>query len=277
MRLTVSIIQMDIADRNPEHNRSHMRQMIERACSTREKCDVVVLPETCTTGYSERVFAEIARFAESESGETIESLRRIAQANALNIVTGSLPERSADRIYNTVYFIDREGNLIGKYRKIHRYSAMKEDTAFAPGQEMPVFSTDHGKVALMSCYDIRFAELSRTYALRGAKLIYVVANFPNPKVQHWRTLLQARAIENQLYVVACNRVGTAEQHSYFGHSLIIDPWGEILAEGDDTESLVTATLDFARIDEVRQKIPMYRDRQPASYSEDLLRPAQFDF
>jgi predicted amidohydrolase len=113
---------------------------------------------------------------------------------------------------------------------------MDEDIGFKNGTEMPVFDIEFGKIALMTCYDIRFVELSRTYALRGAETIIVVSNSPRPKVNHWRVLLQARAIENQLFIVACNRrVGSALNSSYFGHSLIIDPWGEIIAEGDEDD------------------------------------------
>ena len=120
-------------------------------------------------------------------------------------------------------------------------------------------------MAMMACYDIRFPELSRTYAVRGAEAILVVSNFPNPKVKHWRTLLTARAIENQLYVIACNRVGAAGGSTYFGHSLIIDPWGEIVAEGDEAEGIVSGCADFEKVRQVRETIPMYADRRPASY------------
>lgn len=277
MSFTTAVLQMDIAYKNPEKNREHMRGLIEKACQVTSgaKPDVLVLPETCTTGYSESVFHEIGAYAETEDGPTLSFLKETAARLGVWIVTGSLPEKDGDKVYNTVFMLDRAGRLVGKYRKMHLYSAMDEDAAFANGTEMPVFATEFGPVAMMTCYDIRFVELSRTYAVRGAKAIFIVSNFPNPKVNHWRTLLQARAIENQLYIVACNRVGAAESNTYFGHSLIIDPWGEIIAEGNDEESILAGTVDFAAVDAVRKKIPMYYDRQPASYPKDILLPAQF--
>ena len=163
------------------------------------------------------------------------------------------------------------GDFIGKFRKIYLYSAMDEDKGFKHGSEMPVFETEFGKIALMTCYDIRFPEQSRTYALRGAQMIVAVANFPKPKVHHWRILLQARAIENQLFVVACNRVGSAGKNSYFGHSMVIDPWGEILAEAEEEETILSAQIDFTAIEEVCTLIPVYYDRQPRAYSNDILR------
>ena len=273
MSFKVSIIQMDIAYKNPEENRKHMRAMIERACQSQS--DILVLPETCTTGYSENVFHEIKNYAESVDGPTISMMREMAARFKVWIITGSLPEKDGDRTYNTVFMIDRSGNMVGRYRKMHLYSAMDEDVAFANGTEMGVFDTEFCPAAMMTCYDIRFVELSRTFAVRGAKVIYVVSNFPNPKVNHWRTLLQARAIENQLYIVACNRVGAAENNTYFGHSLIIDPWGEIIAEGNDEETILTGEINIETVENVRKKIPMYWDRQPASYPQDLLNPAKF--
>lgn len=232
--------------------------------------DLIVFPETCTSGYSAEVFGEIERYAEEECGKTLTMFRELAKEYRVCICTGSLPESAADGIFNTVYLIGRDGAILGKYRKMHLYSAMDEDKAFGHGVEMPVFDTEFGKIAMMTCYDIRFVELSRTYAVRGAQAIVVVSNFPNPKVNHWRTLLQARAIENQLYIIACNRVGAAGESTYFGHSLIIDPWGEIVAEGGDVENIIEGNVDFCRIEQVRSTIPMYKDRRPSSYPGDIL-------
>lgn len=273
MSFNVAIVQMNIAYKDPEENRRNIRGLIEQACQA--KPDIVVLPETCTTAYSESVFHEIEKYAEAEDGPTLRMMREMAMRFKVWVVTGSLPEKDGASTYNTVFMIDRTGNIVSKYRKMHLYSAMDEDVAFANGTEMEVFDTEFCMAAMMTCYDIRFVELSRTFALRGAKVIFVVANFPNPKVNHWRTLLQARAIENQLYIVACNRVGAAEGNTYFGHSLIIDPWGEIIAEGSDEESILTGEINIETVENVRKKIPMYWDRQPESYQQDLLKKAKF--
>ena len=125
---------------------------------------------------------------------------------------------------------------------------------------------------MMICYDIRFCELARTYALKKADVLVVTSDFPNPRVNHWRTLLTARAIENQMFVVACNRVGPSPMGTYCGHSLIIDPWGDIIAEGGDGEEIVTGSIDYTKTREVRDLIHMFRDRQPTLYGDTLLKP-----
>lgn len=274
MSYKVAAIQMDIAYKNPGQNHLRSSELISKAMEYTP--DVVVLPETWTTGYSESVFHEIHKYAEPEDGPSMGMLRNSAAKHGVWIVSGSFPELDGSKVYNTVYLIDRTGNIVGKYRKMHLYSAMDEDKAFDNGQEMPVLHTEIGSLAMMTCYDIRFVELSRTYAVRGAQIIYVVSNFPNPKKHHWRTLLQARAIENQCYIVACNRVGAAEKSTYFGHSLIIDPWGEIIKEGDESESILVGEVDLLRVNEVRKTIPMFLDRQPHSYPDDILRPSKLN-
>jgi omega-amidase len=273
MTFKIAAIQMDIAYQNPDHNRLHVEELVKQAM--RSEPDVLVLPETWTTGYSENIFHNIHKYAEAENGPTMSAIREMASKYSVWFISGSFPERDGADVYNTVYLINRSGGIVGKYRKMHLYSAMGEHIAFANGEDMPVWSTEFGPVGMMTCYDIRFVELSRTYAMRGAKIIFVVSNFPNPKVHHWRTLLQARAIENQVYIVACNRVGAAENCTYFGHSLMIDPWGEILAEGAEDETILIGEVDLSHVAQVRKTIPMFWDRQPQSYPQDMLFHAKF--
>jgi predicted amidohydrolase len=269
MGVKIAAIQLDIVYRDPEENRRRARMFIEKTAERHP--DIIFLPETWTTGYSEEVFRNIGLYAESDDGPSVSLLRRLAQKYGVWIVGGSIPEKSGGEIFNTIFLINREGNIHGRYRKMHLYSAMAEDKGFSHGREMPVFDTEFGKLALMTCYDIRFTELSRTYAVDGAELIAIVSNFPKPKLNHWRVLIQARAIENQLFVVACNRVGNAGTCGYFGHSIAVDPWGEIVAEEMEDESVLWAELDMNAVGKVRGTIPMYADRRPASYPDHILR------
>ena len=268
--LNVSMIQLDMVHQDVKKNRLKAQAMLDQAADARP--DVVLLPETWTSGYSVPVFRSIRQYAEHIDGESVALLRRASEKYGFYLIGGSFAERDGDYCYNTVPVIGAGGALIGRYRKMHLYSAMDEDKAFRHGTEMPVFDSEFGKFSVMTCYDIRFLELSRTYALRGAHVIFVVSNFPRPKLHHWRTLLQARAIENQVYVVACNRVGAADTYTYFGHSMVIDPWGEIMAEGGEDECIVSATLDMTSVGAVRSKIPVYYDRRPESYPGDFMRP-----
>jgi predicted amidohydrolase len=127
-------------------------------------------------------------------------------------------------------------------------------------------------MGLTICYDLRFPELFRRYALAGAKLIFVPAEWPHPRLMHWQTLLRARAIENQLFVVACNRVGVVGKTHFCGHSAVIDPWGETIVEGDESEMLLTAEIDLGLVDDVRQRIPIFADRRPEIYAAPLHQP-----
>lgn len=265
--MKVSMIQMDIIHKSPKENREKIKQLV--ADAMKDNPDLIILPETCTTGFTKSVFENIDLYLENEEGETISLFKDLAKKHSINIVTGSIPEKYGRKCYNTVFYINREGKILSKYRKIHLFTPANEDAAFENGERMPVFETEFGKIAMMTCYDIRFVELSRIYALSGADIIIIVANFPNPKVNHWRTLIQARAIENQLYIFACNRVGEVEKDSYFGHSLVVDPWGDIVVEGDDSEKVISTNINLKKINEVRNIVPMYVDRQTKAYKKHI--------
>jgi predicted amidohydrolase len=122
-----------------------------------------------------------------------------------------------------------------------------------------------GKSAIAICYDLRFPELFRSYALAGARIVFLSAAWPYPRLEHWRTLLQARAIENQLFIVACNQVGESKGERFFGHSAIYDPWGRLVVEAGDSKVLLTASVDMALVEEVRQTITVFADRRPELY------------
>jgi predicted amidohydrolase len=142
---------------------------------------------------------------------------------------------------------------------------MQEEQYLAPGQAATLLDLPWGKTGLIICYDLRFPELIRHYALQGARLILIPAEWPHPRREHWRTLLRARAIENQCFVAACNRVGQSKGAAFFGASTVVDPWGEPLIEGGETEALLTVTIDLAQVDVVRQRIPVFADRRPELY------------
>jgi omega-amidase len=120
--------------------------------------------------------------------------------------------------------------------------------------------------ALAICYDLRFPELFRSYATRGAGVILLPSEWPHPRLEHWRTLVQARAIENQCFLVACNRVGADRNSQFCGHSLIVDPWGTTLVEGGEDGELLLATLDLTAVAAVRERMTVLRDRRPELYT-----------
>ena len=157
------------------------------------------------------------------------------------------------------------GVTTGIYRKMHLFSLLGEDRAFSRGDGWLLADTSLGKIGVIICYDLRFPELSRRLALEGAQIICVPAQWPKPRNEHWRTLLLARAIENQLFVIASNTCGVIGKLDFFGMSMIIDPKGNILAEATDKESEILADLDMGEMEEWRAQIPCFGDRRPELY------------
>jgi predicted amidohydrolase len=175
-----------------------------------------------------------------------------------------MPEPNGDKVFNTVYVIDN-GVLAGVYRKIHLFSLLGEDRAFSGGDSWLLADTSIGKVGVIICYDLRFPELSRRLAVEGAQVICVPAQWPKPRQEHWRTLLRARAIENQLFVVSCNACGIIGKLDFFGMSMIIDPKGDVLAELGENAGEISTPLDLQAMTEWRAQIPCFNDRKPGSY------------
>lgn len=268
--ITYTLLQTDIFFCDSTKNYERIKEMIEEAMLHDPVPDVLILPEDWSSGFSDEMFRNIKNYVEPINGPTVTVLKEQAKKYHVWIVGGSISTIHEDgKMRNTTFIINREGEIIGDYSKIHLYSDMDEDVAFAHGEKTTVYDTELGKLGFMICYDIRFCELSRIYALKQADVLIVTSNFPNPRVNHWRTLLTARAIENQIYVVACNRVGESPMGTYCGHSIIIDPWGEIIAEGGDNEEIIYGSFDFRKIKEIRNTIHMFRDRKPEVYERGL--------
>jgi predicted amidohydrolase len=183
----------------------------------------------------------------------------------VNIIAGSIAEKKGNEVQNTAYVFNRQGELTAQYSKIHLFRLMEEEKFLTSGDHIGKIAFDDISAGVMICYDIRFPELARTLALDGAKILFIPAEWPHPRLHHWRTLLMARAIENQMFVIACNRVGISGKAHFFGHSMIIDPWGEIIAEGGEQKEIISASLQLSEVDSVRSKIPVFEDRRPDIY------------
>jgi len=220
---------------------------------------LVVLPEMWSAGYAYRKLPELAE-------QTPRVLDQVCQwsKNFQMVIVGSLPESADDRIYNTAFVVDR-GEVVGSYRKMHLFSVMRENDFLGAGDRCLVVPTSLGRLGVAICYDLRFPELFRKLGLEGAEILCLPAEWPVPRQLHWRTLLRARAIENQLFVVAANCCGRQGKLDFFGMSLLIAPRGEILAEGGDTATELLAELDFSEMDDYRNQIPVYRERRDDIY------------
>ena len=258
--LKVALIQMDIELGKVEVNQSKALNLIHEA--SRLGAKVIALPELWTTGYD---LKNIKALAYKSHDKTLRLLRELAEMLKINIFTGSIAEFDGDNIYNTAYYINSEGHILNKYRKIHLFKLMDEHKYLSSGTELKVFQTESFKAGTMICYDIRFPELARKLSIDGATILFIPAEFPEPRKNHWRILNMARAIENQVYVVAINRVGQDQNSIFFGSSMIIDPWGEIIAEGGSDEEILIADIDLTLVDKVRHSMPAMKDRKPEYY------------
>ena len=258
--LTISLGQMDVKLGNPAENWRTVQQMTAEA--SRRGSDLVVFPELWSTGYD---LENAANYATRTDAGLFAQVAALAQEHQIAILGSCLSQLGEGQFGNTAVYFDKYGRSLGEYSKLHLFRLMQEEQFLTAGEKPTLVETEWGKAGLTICYDLRFPELFRQYALGGAQLVFVPAEWPHPRLAHWRTLLRARAIENQMFVVACNRVGRSKETDFFGHSCILDPWGEIVLELGEGEMLGTAVIDIAQVEQVRAKIPVFADRRPEIY------------
>lgn len=258
--MKIGLIQMEVLPGEVEENRRKALTLMGQAVE--QGCQLVVLPEIWTTGYA---LENINELAEPVEGKTLIALREFARKRAVDVITGSIPIIADGKIYNNMFAVDKTGEVLASYRKVHLFSLLHEERFFTPGQSTCLFELSFGQAAMIICYDLRFPELSRRLAVNGAKALFVAAEWPKLRGDHWRILNMARAIENQMFVFAVNCVGHHQQNVFYGHSLAIDPWGQVLVEGDEHEAVLTAEIDWAMVDTVRDKMPIFTDRRSEVY------------
>ncbi len=259
MKLNISLAQIDIQLGDPETN--FARAAACAAQAAQRGSDLLLLPELWTTGYD---LENWPRHAAPLDGAPFARFAALARTHKIAL-GGSLLEAQGEKCYNTFVLFDTDGARLAAYRKIHLFRLMDEHVWLRAGASPEIAATPWGPTGLATCYDLRFPELFRGYALAGTRLTLLVAEWPAKRIAHWRTLLRARAIENQTFIAAVNRVGTTKDETFGGHSVILTPWGEPAAEGDASEMLVTGEIDLAQADQVRTHIPIFADRRPDVY------------
>lgn len=256
MELRIGCAQMDIALGNKKTNLETAVQMVKDAAN--REVDVLVLPELFTTGYClEKAYV----LAESPKDHTIELLRDLAGRFRIFIVAGSILERRNQDIYNTCHMIGKDGKLLGHYDKVHLFPPFEEDRYLTAGSTTPIFKTGLGIFGAMICFDLRFPEIARQLTINGAQVIFCPAEFPAERIAVWATLLRARAIENQVFMIGCNRAGSDGKNLYGGRSAIITPAGNTLAQADDSPQLIDAVINLNEIEEVRRQLPLLKYRR----------------
>ena len=264
-KVTISTIQMDIKLGRLKDNVEKAFNLMERAAEGGS--NLIVLPEMWPVGFD---YESLGKLPPSYLDDILDLLTDVAGKYKLYIVAGSMCEPEGGKFFNTSYLIGPSGKPAGKYRKTHLFREIGEADFFTAGDAPVCFETSIGKIGIAICYDLRFPELFRAMALSGAEIICVPAQFPEPRLSHWQTLLRARAIENQLFVAASNRVGRTADTEYFGHSMIIGPYGEVLSEAGGNDSVITETVDIDKMYEIRKVLPALSDRRPEVYSNVLL-------
>lgn len=250
-------IQFNITLGEIDRNLSKAEDALRRVAA--QGAQLAILPEMWSSGYAYRKLPELA----AETPRVLDRLHGWSQELGI-IIVGSLPEAKDGKIYNTAYVVDG-GELLGRYSKMHLFSVMREDRFLAAGDSCLVVPTSVGKLGVAICYDLRFPELFRRLGLEGAEILCLPAEWPVPRQLHWRTLLQARAIENQMFVAAANCCGRQGKLDFFGMSLLIAPRGEILAEAGETATELIASFEAAAMEDYRTQIPIYHERRSDLY------------
>ena len=259
--MKISCIQMNVRAGNPEENVSRAERLIRKAAKHRP--DVILLPELWNTGFAPGKIDPA--LADDDGARTKAFCAGLAKQLGINLVAGSVLTRKSGMLYNTAYVFDRTGDCIAEYDKTHLFSPSGEGEAYTAGEQIVTFMLDGVDCGIMICYDLRFAELARAMALSGAKVLFIPAEWPRQRTEQMRTLLRARAIENQQFAALCNGCGTAFGTQFGGSSAIVDPFGNLLAKAGQRETIITAEIDFSMQEKIRQSLPVFLDRRPELY------------
>ena len=253
---------MDCLEGEPRRNTEKMLEFVANAAAL--SADIVVFPEMSDTGYD---MPKIVRTASSWDEGPVVALRRAAKESGLNIIAG-VSERAESDVYNAVVVIDRQGEIVVRYRKTHLITAAPifEHEFLRAGDSLCTAQLEGTIIGLMTCYDLRFPEMARALALQGAKVIFVPAAWPLVRLPHWTCLTAARAIENQVFLIAIGRIGSDGGPAFSGTSTIYNPYGVILASASQIhERIIIADVDLNEVDLVRKQIQVHQDRRPELY------------
>ena len=261
--MKVAVIQMQVALGEPERNIAALYRLAAKAMQ--ERPDVLLLPELWRLGFYPK---PVLSYADADGRETRKALATIANKYQVNVVGGTVANAIGDKVFNTSYIFDRTGRMLATYHKTHLFSPSGEHEDFTAGDTFVTFTLDGIKCGILVCYDVRFPEAVRKLALEGVQLLFLPAAWPLKRLIHWQTLIRARAIENQIFVIACNEAGIdGSEEQLAGHSAIIDPWGEILAEAGEGEEILQGNLRLAIQAQIKESMNVFGDRRPKLYEK----------
>ncbi|MFD7991602.1 carbon-nitrogen family hydrolase [Streptomyces mexicanus] len=255
--MRASLIQIAVDEDEPVDAR---RRRVAALVREQSGSDLVVLPELWTTGAF--AFERFADHAEPLQGPTYEVMAKAASEAGVWLHAGSIPERDPQgTLYNTSLVFSPDGDLAAAYRKIHRFGFDKGEAVLMGAGDTPVtLALPDTTLGLATCYDLRFPELFRALVDAGAQTLVVPAGWPERRRAHWTLLARARAVEDQAFVLACGTAGTHAGVPQAGHSIVVDPWGEVLAEAGHDEEVLTVDFDPGRVATTREQFPALKDR-----------------
>jgi predicted amidohydrolase len=255
--MRVCLVQLEVTLREP------IAERVAQACELIRGCagaDLVVLPELWAQGAW--AYQGWAENAEPIDGATVTALAQAAKDAGVLLHGGSIVERAGDDLFNTSVLFGEQGDLRGIYRKIHRFGfAEGEATLMTPGDQVLTLPGGALTMGIATCYDLRFPELFRKLSEAGAQMFVIASSWPHRRLEHWRLLNRARAVENLAYVAATDACGEHAGVRQAGHSVVIDPWGEVVAEAGTDPTVLDVVIDPARVEEVRAEFPALRDRR----------------
>ena len=255
-----------------EDKNDNVAQALDMIKKAAQKADIIILPEMWNCPYQTELFPLYAE--QMDNSPTLNAISNAAKREGTYILAGSIPEKYEGKTYNSSFFINPEGEIIGVHRKIHLFDidvpdaiSFKESLTLAAGNKVTVVDTELGKIGICICYDIRFPELLRLMALEGAELIVVPGAFNmTTGPAHWKSLIKVRAVDNQVYVAAASPARD-ENASYvaYGHSMVADPWGNILNEAGTGEEIIYTQINLPEIKKIRKELPLLENRRTDLY------------
>jgi predicted amidohydrolase len=253
--MRIASIQFKVIEGSKDKALEHASQMIRQCRGS----DLILLPELWNIGFMS--FDRYLEEAETQEGPTLTLFRTLAKELSCHLHTGSFVERRDDRFYNSSFLLNPEGEILGSYQKIHLFTYQSQEAAIlTPGSSISVIPSEFGNFGLATCYDLRFPELFRKMLEQGADFFLISSAWPYPRLEHWLLFNRTRALENLSYLISSNCVGINRGTQFLGHSLVVDPMGQVVAGGDDGESIVRAEVDRDIVLRARVEFPALRDR-----------------
>jgi predicted amidohydrolase len=252
----VALLQLRIDDSEPASDRiSRVASLV----AAQRGVDLVVLPELWVPGAF--AYGGFAESADDLHGLAVSAIAAAAKAIGAFVVAGTFIERDQGHLHNTAVLLSATGEPVHTYRKMHLFGFDHgEASMLTAGRDYSIGAIDDLRLGITTCYDLRFPELYRLFVEQGAEMFVIPTGWPAARLDHWQVLTRARAIENQVFLLGCNQVGTQEGVELAGHSVVIDPWGRVLAEGGTDAEVITVELDLALVAKTRAEFPVLRDR-----------------